>query len=252
MQILRANQVTKTYGAKHRPVHALNDLSLTINKGQIVGVMGPSGCGKSTLLNILAGYDMPTEGEVEINGVAIHKYCDDEMATFRRRNVGFVFQDFKLLDSLTTKENIALPLILDKERVPVIEEKVAEIMQYLNITGIEDQYPNEVSGGQKQRVAIGRAMVSDPQIVLADEPTGNLDTKSARTIIELFSTINRDRKVTFLIVTHDPVTASYCDQVAFLKDGSIQDVITRQSDRASFLDVIVEYQKGFGGDRRDI
>lgn len=254
MTILKTNQVEKTYGkGKDSSVKALSNVNIEIKKGELLGVMGKSGSGKTTLLNMLAGFDKPTDGTIEINHKNIETLDDDSMAEFRRKNLGFIFQDFKLMNSLTVKENIGLPLILDQKEAEVINNKVKEAMDYFGIRNLENKYPYETSGGQKQRVAISRAIVNNPTIVLADEPTGNLDTKSANEIIKLFTKLNTEKKVTILVVTHDPYVASFCNRIIFLEDGRVQNILTKESNRDQFYDLIIKQIKSNdGGDVDDI
>jgi len=250
MDILKVNNLTKVYnsykGAKE--VIALDDISLVIGKGEFVGIMGPSGSGKTTLLNILSGVDKCTSGEVIINNKAISKLKKDDLALFRRKNVGYIFQDFNLLDSLTLKENISLPLILDKVNPKDIEKKVSELMSFFNIGDLKEKYPYHISGGQKQRVAAARALINNPAIIFADEPTGNLDSKSASNIMETMSKMNNEINSTVLMVTHDPFAASFCKKIIFIKDGKIKMEINSSGDRKKFFDKILEVESVIGGE----
>lgn len=251
MEILKVNNLTKIYsyykGAKE--VTALGGINLSVNKGEFVGIMGPSGSGKTTLLNILSGVDVSTSGEVDISNNDISKMKRDQLALFRRKNIGYIFQDFNLLDSLTLEENIALPLILDKKKPSEIENKVTDIMNFFNIVDLKKKYPYHISGGQKQRVAAARALINDPAIIFADEPTGNLDSKSANNIMRTISKMNEEIESTVLMVTHDPFAASFCRRIIFIKDGKIKMEITSNGDRKKFFDKILEVQSVIGGER---
>jgi len=249
MEILKVCDLTKVYssykGAKE--VKALNGLNLLVNKGEFVGIMGPSGSGKTTLLNILSGIDKSTSGKVVINNENISNMKKDKLALFRRSNMGYIFQDFNLLDSLTLEENIGLPLILDKKNTRDIKMRVNELMKFFDIDGLKNKYPYHISGGQKQRVAAARALISDPSIIFADEPTGNLDSKSANNIMNTISKMNNDINSTVLMVTHDPFAASFCKRIIFIKDGQIKMEITSNGDRKKFFDKILEVQSVIGG-----
>ena len=250
MEILKVNNLTKVYnsykGAKE--VIALGGVNLTVNKGEFVGIMGPSGSGKTTLLNILSGVDKSTSGEVIISDKDISKMKKDDLALFRRKNIGYIFQDFNLLDSLTLEENISLPLILDKKNPKEIEKRASELMSFFNIEDLKKKYPYHISGGQKQRVAAARALINDPAIIFADEPTGNLDSKSANNIMTTLSKMNDEIQSTVLMVTHDPFAASFCRRIIFIKDGKIKMEIASNGDRKKFFDKILEVQSVIGGE----
>lgn len=249
-EILYVNNLTKIYSSYKgaREVIALGGINLSVNKAEFVGIMGPSGSGKTTLLNILSGVDKSTSGEVIINNKDISKMKKDELALFRRRNIGYIFQDFNLLDSLTLEENISLPLILDKKNLKDIENRVHEIMSFFNILDLKKKYPYHISGGQKQRVAAARALINDPAIIFADEPTGNLDSKSANNIMGTISKMNNDINSTVLMVTHDPFAASFCKRIIFIKDGKIKMEIISNGDRKKLFDNILEVQSVIGGE----
>ncbi|RDY28186.1 ABC transporter ATP-binding protein [Romboutsia weinsteinii] len=250
MEILKINNLTKVYssykGAKE--VTALDGISFTVNKSEFVGIMGPSGSGKTTLLNILSGVDKSTSGETIIDNQNISKLKKDNLALFRRKNIGYIFQDFNLLDSLDVKENISLPLILDKKCPDEIEKRVDNLMRFFNIENLGKKYPYNISGGQKQRVAAARALINDPKIIFADEPTGNLDSKSANTIMNTISKMNNEINSTVLMVTHDPFAASFCKRIIFIKDGKVKMEITSDGDRKRFFDKILEVQSVIGGE----
>ena len=250
MSVLRAKSLKKVYGSqKGGVVHtALDDLSLEVDAGEFVGVMGPSGSGKTTLLNILATIDKPTAGTVKINGVAPQQLKDEELALFRRRQLGFIFQDFNLLDTLSIKENIVLPLVLDNMKVEEIERRVREVAKLLHIAPILNKRTYEVSGGQQQRAAAARAIIHKPAILLADEPTGNLDSKSSRDLMDSLKNLNEQRQATILMVTHDPFAASFCERIIFIKDGTFFSEIRKGSNRQAFFQQILDGLSVLGGD----
>ncbi|RKJ34995.1 ABC transporter ATP-binding protein, partial [Butyricicoccus sp. 1XD8-22] len=212
MPILQIEDLTKVYEGKvtHR---ALNQLSFEVEKGEFLAVMGPSGSGKTTLLNLISTIDKPTSGEIIINGILPSKLNKQELALFRRRQLGFVFQDFNLLSMLTVEENIVLPLTLDEKPIALMEERIANLAEKLGLNDFLHKKPNEISGGQAQRTAIARALIHEPTVILADEPTGNLDSNNSREVLELLSAINKERLATIIMVTHDPIAASFCDRV---------------------------------------
>jgi putative ABC transport system ATP-binding protein len=250
-EIIKIENLTKVYrsfkGAKE--VCALQAVNLTVSKGEFIGIMGPSGSGKTTLLNILSGLDTATSGKVVIEGKAIDKFKKDELALFRRQRIGYIFQDFNLLESLTLKENIALPLILDKMSPDKIENRVNELMRFFSISDLAEKYQYHASGGQKQRVAAARALATDPAVIFADEPTGNLDSKSSANIMEMMSQMNTQKHSTILMVTHDPFAASYCQKIIFIKDGKINVQIQSSGDRRVFFDKILETLSIVGGEK---
>ncbi|MGE5614421.1 MAG: ABC transporter ATP-binding protein [Bacillota bacterium] len=254
MPVLYAKHIVKIYAARKGavPTKALAGVDISVETGEFVGVMGPSGSGKTTLMNILSGIDRPMSGNVGIDGVEIARMTPDELALFRRRKMGFVFQDFNLMDSLTLKENIMLPMILDRKKAGEMESKAGEIMRMLDIADIADKYPYEVSGGQQQRCAVGRALVNSPAVVFADEPTGNLDSRSSGTVMKYFEKINEEKRATILIVTHDPFAASFCRRIIFLKDGAVSMEILRKGRRKEFFDKILDCLAVLGGGNNDI
>lgn len=239
--VLEVKQLEKVYGSGDSAYPALKDVNFSINKGEFVGIMGPSGAGKSTLLNMIATIDAPTSGSIKIDGSDITKLNEAGLADFRRDKLGFVFQDYNLLPNLTAAENIALPLVLAKAPANVRKIKVEALGKLLEIERIMDQYPSTLSGGQKQRVSAARALVSDPALLLADEPTGALDSKSSKELLECFQRINQQADATIVMVTHDNFSASYCDRILFIKDGQVVDEI-RKGDTTDidFFDQIVE------------
>ncbi|WP_159722804.1 ABC transporter ATP-binding protein [Enterococcus sp. CSURQ0835] len=240
-EIVAVKEVTKTYGKKNeQQTQALKGLSFAVDKGEFVGIMGASGSGKSTLLNILATLDRPTSGTVTINKKDVTQLKGDQLAEFRGAEIGFIFQDFNLLESLTAAENIAVPLSLQGVKASEIKERVEQIAKRLSITEILNSYPAEISGGQKQRVAAARALITQPTILLGDEPTGALDSKSARDLLDTMAELNAE-EVSILLVTHDPFSASYCQRILFIKDGVIhQELVRGTQDRLTFYQTILE------------
>lgn len=222
MAILEVNNLKKVYTTRFggNQVQALSNLNFSVEQGEYVAIMGESGSGKTTLLNILAALDKPTAGEVLLNGKNIVKIREKEISEFRRDNLGFVFQDFNLLDNFSLKDNIFLPLVLSGIGVEEMEKRIAPIAEKLGITALLEKYPYEVSGGQKQRAAVARALITKPQLILADEPTGALDSKATDSLLRLFNSINDDGQ-TILMVTHSTKAASHAKRVLFIKDGEV-------------------------------
>lgn len=254
MAILIANALTKVYGSSKgaAATHALKGLSLEIDAGELVGVMGPSGSGKTTLLNILATIDVPTSGIIEVNGVSPTQLRGSQLAIFRRRQLGFVFQDFNLLNTLSVRENIALPLALDDIRPSEADRRVEQVASRLGIGHILDKRTYEISGGEQQRVAIGRAVVPRPAILMADEPTGNLDSKSSREVMKAFEDLNEKDGATILVVTHDPFVASFCKRIIFIKDGRVFSELRRgQVGRQAFFQHVLNSLSVLGGEPND-
>lgn len=254
MDVLKVKKLTKIYGSENgeAETRALKSVSFSISSGEFVGIMGPSGSGKTTLLNLISGIDRCTSGSVEIKNNNIGTMSKNEIALFRRREMGYIFQDFNLLDSLTLKENIMLPMILDKKSVDEMEKKSKELMKVFEIYDIGNKYPCNISGGQKQRVAICRALINNPSIIFADEPTGNLDSKSAKNTMECFEKMNKEFDSTILVVTHDVFAASFSNRVIFIKDGEIHSEIIKKGTRKEFLDSIFNSLAILGGDRYDV
>ena len=248
--MLKINQMNKVYEGKV-PYRALTDIDLTVDQGEFVGIMGPSGSGKTTLLNIIATIDEPTTGEVLIDEENPHRLGHNKLARFRRRELGFVFQDFNLLHTLTVEENIVLPLTLDKQPVKWMKEKVKAVAETLGISEILDKRTYEISGGQAQRAAVARAMIHDPKLVLADEPTGNLDSKASKDVMELLTLMNEQQKTTMLLVTHDAQAASYCDRVLFIRDGAFYSEIHKGENQKVFFQKIIDMLSLMGGDDND-
>jgi len=219
--VLEASQVTKQYQMGEVTVSALDEVSLTVNKGEFVAIMGPSGSGKSTLLHLLGGLDSPSVGEITLAGQPLSRLNDNEITVVRRRKVGFIFQFYNLLPTLTAEENVGLPLLIDGQSLDKHRERIDKLLSLVNLLDRKHHKPDQLSGGQQQRVAIARAFVNEPEIVLADEPTGNLDSKSGTAILELLRRTCVELGATIAMVTHDPRAASYSDRVVFIKDGKI-------------------------------
>jgi len=250
--ILQATNVNKTFGTKGNLYTALQNINLSINEGEYVGIMGPSGAGKSTLLNIFSTIDTPTSGEITIDGQNIVSMNEEKLSDFRRHKLGFIFQDYNLLDTLTVKENILLPLALSKVPAAEIERRVEEIADTFSIREILDKYPYHISGGQKQRAAASRAIVTNPSLILADEPTGALDSKSATGLLESLSKLNQNNQATILMVTHDAYAASYCNRVIFINDGQLFEELHKEGKtRKAFFGRILEVLAMLGGGHHD-
>ena len=219
MEILRVENLSKVYGEGENQVQALKEVNLSIDEGEFVGIIGASGSGKSTLLHLLGGLDRPSSGKVIIDGKSIYDYNDDDLSIFRRRKVGFIFQFFNLIPVLDVEENIALPVVLDNEKVD--EAYLEEIIGILNLDQRKGHLPSQLSGGQQQRVSIGRALINKPSIVLADEPTGNLDSKNTREVIDLLKFTAQKLHQTLILITHDPAIAAMAERVITIEDGQI-------------------------------
>lgn len=248
-RVLIANGLEKQYVTKENITYALNGIDIEVYSGEYVGIMGASGSGKSTLLNCIATIDVVTSGKIYISGVDITKMKKDELSAFRREKLGFIFQDFNLLDTLNCKDNIALALSIIGEKPKVIERKVQMVSEELGISDVLLKYPYQISGGQKQRVACARAIVTDPALILADEPTGALDSKSASMLLDNFEYMNNQKGATILMVTHDAFTASHCNRILFIKDGKIFCELQRGSDdRNTYFHNILEIVSTMVGD----
>ena len=251
MSILTAKHLGKVYEGKI-PYTALSDINFSMEAGEFVAIMGPSGSGKSTLLNVISTIDRPTSGSVCINGEDPHEMNDDQLAHFRRSTLGFVFQDFNLIHTLTVGENIMLPLTLEGVPTPEIKKRAAEVAALLGIEKLLSKRTFEISGGQAQRTAVARAVVTNPSLLLADEPTGNLDSKATKDVMELFKMLNETRNATILMVTHDSFVASYCKRVLIIKDGQLYQEIVSGGNRRAFQQEIVDAMSLLGGEPRDI
>lgn len=246
---IRVCNVEKYYGTKNNITRAVNQVSFTVDAGEFVGIMGASGSGKTTLLNMISTIDRVTAGHIFYGNTDITELNEDALSDFRRENLGFVFQDFNLLDTLTIEENIILAMSLHGKKKKEIDARTDEILKTLGISEIRNKFPGQVSGGQKQRCACARALVNDPKLILADEPTGALDSRSAQTLLDTLKKMNEVMGATILMVTHDAFTASYCQRILFLKDGEIfHELIRGQKNRREFLNEILDVLALTGGD----
>lgn len=247
--IIKVCDVEKFYGNKDTITKAVNRISFEVEKGEFTAIMGASGSGKITLLNLLATVDQVTSGHIFYDNMDITTLKEEEVAKFRKENLGFVFQDFNLLDTLTLEENVILAMTLHKKKKQEIQQTVASVMRALGIWEYRKKFPYQVSGGQKQRCACARALVNHPKLILADEPTGALDSRSARMLLETFRMMNVQFGATILMVTHDAFSASYCKRILFLKDGAIFHELNRgKQDRRTFLNQILDVLSLTGGD----
>ncbi|WP_099313323.1 ABC transporter ATP-binding protein [Clostridium paraputrificum] len=252
-KILQVENIHKFYGTKGNVTKALNGISFTVERGEYVAIMGASGSGKTTLLNCISTIDNVTSGHIYIGGEDITKIKEKKLAKFRREELGFIFQDFNLLDTLTAYENIALALTINDVKGKEIDDLIREIASRLNITTVLNKFPYQMSGGQKQRVAAARAIVTHPKLILADEPTGALDSKSAKMLLESLETLNKAMNATIMMVTHDAFTASYAKRILFIKDDKIFNELIRGNDsRKEFFSQIIEVVSLLGGDQRDV
>jgi putative ABC transport system ATP-binding protein len=254
MAVLKVQDVKKIYGSRlgGSTSTALSGVSFEIEKGEFVGIMGPSGAGKSTLLNVIATIDSVTSGKIMVGEQDICKIKEPQLSIFRRSKLGFIFQDYNLLDTMTLKENISLPLILSKKSVGQIESDVQVIASQLGIENILEKYPYEVSGGQKQRAAAARAIINKPELVLADEPTVALDSKSSKELLQCMQTLNQKNDTTILLVTHDAFAASFCKRIIFIKDGTLFMEIFSNGNRKEFFDRILKVLSSLGGDNSEL
>ena len=254
MPVLKVSNVKKIYGSRYggSTSTALNGVSFEIEKGEFVGIMGPSGAGKSTLLNVIATIDTVTAGQIYIGGQDITGIKEPQLSDFRRSKLGFIFQDYNLLDTLTLKENIALPMILSRKGVKQIERMLNSVAADLGIEDILNKYPYEVSGGQKQRASAARAIVNSPAIVLADEPTGALDSKSSRDLLQCMQRLNENNQATIMLVTHDAFAASFCKRIIFIKDGVLFTEIVSSGNRKEFFNKILKVLASMGGDNSEL
>jgi len=247
--VVNVKNVQKIYGKKgENQSHALKGLSFSIQDGEFVGIMGPSSSGKTTLLNVISTLDKPTNGTVDIAGINITKMRQSELANFHSQKLGFIFQDFNLLENLTIYENIALPLSLQGIPSKKIGPRVEKVVRMLGITAILAKYPSEVSGGQKQRTAAARAIVHEPAIILADEPTGSLDSKNSTSLLHSMKSLNEEQDVSILMVTHDSISASYCRRILFIRDGEIYKEIHRNGTREKFHKEILDVLQDLGNE----
>lgn len=251
--VLKVNNIEKYYGSRGNVTKAIDGISLRVEKGEFVGIMGPSGSGKTTLLNCISTIDKVTSGGIYVQDKDITALNARQLSRFRGEELGFIFQDFNLLDTLTAYENIALALTILKTSHRDIDVRVRDVARTLGIDDILDKYPYQISGGQKQRVASARAIVTNPSLVLADEPTGALDSKSSRVLLESFERLNQDLQATIIMVTHDAFTASYAHRILFIKDGKIFNELVRGGDtRKQFFNRIIEVVTLLGGDSNNV
>lgn len=251
--ILNVENIEKYYGNKDNVTKAIDNISFRVEKGEFVGIMGPSGSGKTTLLNCISTIDNVTTGSIEIDGDDITRLKNRRLENFRRDKLGFIFQDFNLLDTLTAFENISLALTIAGKKGKEVENLVKVAAESLDIESVLNKYPYQMSGGQKQRVAAARAIVNDPKIILADEPTGALDSKAAKLLLNSMEKLNKELDATILMVTHDAFTASYAHRILFIKDGKIFSELVRGDDsRKEFFNKIIDVVTMLGGDSKDV
>ncbi|CEK37377.1 ABC transporter ATP-binding protein [Paraclostridium sordellii] len=251
--VLKVKNIEKYYGNKKNLTKAINNISFEVDKGEFIGIMGPSGSGKTTLLNCIATIDKATTGNIQIEDKDITTLSRKNIEKFRREHLGFIFQEFNLLDTLTVYENISLALSILGVKGAEIDKRVKSVSSRLGIADILSKFPYEISGGQKQRVACARAIINEPALILADEPTGSLDSKSARVLLENLSDLNESMNSTIMMVTHDAFTASYCKRILFIKDGKIfNELIRGNDDRKEFFKRIIEVVTLLGGDNNNV
>lgn len=251
-KILRVEKIEKYYGNKSSLTKAIHSISFEVNRGEFVAIMGASGSGKTTLLNVISTIDRVTSGHIYVEEVDITKLKGNGLNKFRREELGFIFQDFNLLDTLTAYENIALALSIQNIGVKEMDKRVNEVAERLDIKNVLHKYPYQMSGGQKQRVASARAIITNPKLVLADEPTGALDSRAAKLLLERLNYLNQELSTTILMVTHDAFTASYASRVLFIKDGEVFNEIHKgESSRKEFFDQIIDVVTLLGGDLND-
>ena len=251
--MLQVKNIEKYYGSKNNVTRALDRVSFDVDAGEFIAIMGASGCGKTTLLNCISTIDTVSAGDILLDGESIAALSEGELARFRRERLGFVFQDFNLLDTLTIEENIGLALALNHADPSTVQRQVADVAQKLGISDILPKFPYQVSGGQKQRTACARAMVAGQSLLLCDEPTGALDSKASKNLLEIMTKMNRDMGATILMVTHDAYSASYAGRVLFLKDGRIFNELLRgERDRPVFYHEILDVLAALGGDVSDV
>ena len=252
-EILKLDHIRKFYGNQGNITRAINDISFSVSEGEFVGIMGASGSGKTTLLNCISTIDTVSAGHIYLDGTDVTEIKEKALARFRRENLGFVFQDFNLLDTLTISENIALALTINNVPVEQIDGKVREMAETLNITDILDKYPYQVSGGQKQRCACARAIINKPRLILADEPTGALDSHSSQMLLSTMQSINGQLGATILMVTHDAFSASYANRILFLRDGVIfTEILKGQDSRKVFFEKILDVLTMMGGGQTNV
>ena len=245
--MLEVKDLVKSYGTGKNQNKVLRGVNFTIHKGEFVAVMGPSGSGKTTLLDCISRYKPFESGEILLNGKDLGILNDKEMAKVRNEKVGFVFQDFMLLDGLTVFENVCIPQVIKGEGYKPMEKKAANLLKMFDIEKIGKKYPAEISGGQKQRTAVARALINDPLMILADEPTGNLDSRSSEAVIDAFITAKQKLEATILMVTHDSLSASYCDRVILMRDGVVCAEMLNKGDRREFFNELMDVLRKLNG-----
>lgn len=245
--VLETRKLKKEYGSKDSIFKAIDNIDLKVYEGEFLGIMGPSGAGKTTLLNMLSTIDKPTSGNIYYEDKDIGNMKNRELSVFRRNNIGFIFQDFNLLDSMSVEDNIALPLALSKVNSKEIKSKIEKLSSFFGLKDQIKKYPYQLSGGQKQRVAAARALITSPSIVFADEPTGALDSKSSQELLQCLSKMNEEFNTTIIMVTHDAFSASYCKRILFIKDGKIHTRIDKDSSRKEFFKRIIDLLGSMGG-----
>lgn len=252
-EVLKIEHLKKYYSNSNNITKAVDDISFNIKEGEFVAIMGASGSGKTTLLNTIATIDNVTSGHIYVGGIDITTLKEKYVANFRKDNLGFVFQDFNLLDTLSIGENIAMSLVINGENPEVVDKKVSDIAKKLGIENILEKFPYEVSGGQKQRAACARALINKPKLILADEPTGALDSKSSRMLLETMEEMNEKLNATIMMVTHDAFSASFCERILFLKDGKIfNEIYKGDKTRKEFFNEILDVLTLLGGDLSDV
>ena len=247
-EILKIKNITKDYGVKGFKTRVLKDISLNVNKGDFIAIMGPSGAGKTTLLNIMSTLDKQTSGDVILDGIDVSKVKNKELSKLRREKIGFIFQDYNLLDNMTLMNNIALPLALGKKKSKEIEEKVINIAKKFGLENHLDKYPYQLSGGQKQRGAAARSLITNPSVIFADEPTGALDSKSAYELLDSLEKVNKENNATIIMITHNPLTASYANEVYMINDGNIRCKLNKGDSRKEFYSKIMDMLASMGGE----
>jgi putative ABC transport system ATP-binding protein len=246
-EILRVKDVSKDYGLKGFKTNVLKNISLTVHEGDFISIMGPSGAGKTTLLNLMSTLDKATSGEILLDGIDIDKVKNKDLSKLRRDKIGFIFQDYNLLDNMTLMNNIALPLALGRKRSKEIEDRVVEIAKKFGLVDHLDKYPYQLSGGQKQRGAAARSLITNPSVIFADEPTGALDSRSAYELLDSLEKVNKENNATIIMITHDPLTASYSNEVYMISDGNIKCKLNKGESRKDFYGKIMELLSSMGG-----
>lgn len=248
-EILKIKDISKDYGIKGFKTNVLKNISLRVFQGDFIAIMGPSGAGKTTLLNIMSTLDKQTSGEVILDGIDVSKIKNKELSKLRREKIGFIFQEYNLLDNMTLMNNIALPLALGKKRSKEIEDQVVAIAKKFGLENHLEKYPYQLSGGQKQRGAAARSLITNPSVIFADEPTGSLDSKSAYELLESLEKVNEENNATIIMITHDPLTASYANEVYMINDGTIKCKLNKGNDRKEFYSKIMDMLAAMGGKR---